>query len=311
MRQALTLLLKEPNPETSSKKKADDVVENDELPPSTASVDIEETPSPDIDKQLGDSPSLGSKDGISVSMIVVASDQRSSSSFLAHKILGAMPCHLSLNEIFISSQSGDAWKTVGREMHLHPHKSKKDPLQMASFVLEVSRRRCYKLLSEDEELQNECRNHCWVNYKHFPIRGHLPDKSNEGVWDALIDQNEDFQHNPGASFAMAILERDVKDRYRSHWLARKTGDWDINGSQEHKEKLAEIADQVPYNSSDAQGFYDRHKNWFQKVRAYANSTLRTRQIPVINLSYDDTTSRPVNKTQKEMQGILDAAYGAN
>ena len=128
------------------------------------------------------------------------------------------------------------------------------PTILATFVLEVARRQCRQKFRREGDAAKECHNHCWVNYKHFSI--HTP--NSELVWDALIDQNH-FHHNPNSSFAMVILERNVQDRFRSYWFANHTGDWNVQGSKEHKEKLANMT--VP----KAISFLNEHQ-WFKMVR---------------------------------------------
>ena len=229
-----------------------------------------------------------------MSIVVVASHQRSSSTYLSDEIIGKLPCHLPLNEIFTPtpSQSGDAWPTVGKDLGIkqvnwdtasNNETMISQPTLLATFVLEVARRQCRQKLRQEGDAAKECHNHCWVNYKHFPI--HTP--NSELVWDALIDQNH-FHHKPKSSFAMAILKRDVQDRFRSYWFANHTGDWNVQGSKEHKEKLANMT--VPNDTEEAISFRNEHQCWFKKVRDYANQTLNLLGVPVFELSFIDITN---------------------
>lgn len=258
-------------------------------------------------------PTFENKDNVSVSIIVVASHQRSSSSYLSKEILGEMPCHLRLNEIFFRDpkQSGDAWSTVGEELGIKKVNRKLSDKEMgqqrnylAAFVLEVARRRCRQKLLQDTS-SGQCRNHCWVNYKHFPIHTPTP----ELIWDGIIQQNNLNHHkNPSAYFAMIILERNVHDRYRSKVFAKQTGDWNVKGSQHHKEKVANFT--VSEDTEEAVTFQKEHKWWFNKVREYANGTLTPLDVPVVELTFDAITNRStsLNKTQKELRDVLLARY---
>lgn len=259
-------------------------------------------------------PTFENKDNVSVSIIVVASHQRSSSSYLSKEILGEMPCHLRLNEIFFRDpkQSGDAWSTVGEELGIKKVDWKLSDKEMgqqsnylAAFVLEVARRRCRQKLLQQDTSSGQCRNHCWVNYKHFPIHTPTP----ELIWDGIIQQNNLNHHkNPSAYFAMIILERNVHDRYRSKVFAKQTGDWNVKGSQHHKEKVANFT--VSEDTEKAVKFQKEHKWWFNKVREYANGTLTPLDVPVVELTFDAITNRStsLNKTQKELRDVLLARY---
>mmetsp|Transcript_27837 Transcript_27837/g.48131 ORF Transcript_27837/g.48131 Transcript_27837/m.48131 type:complete len:428 (+) Transcript_27837:151-1434(+) len=259
-------------------------------------------------------PTFENKDNVSVSIIVVASHQRSSSTYLSDEILGEMPCHLTLNEIFFPDpkQSGDAWSTVGEELGIKKVNRKLSDKEMgqqrnylAAFVLEVARRRCRQKLLQQDTSSGQCRNHCWVNYKHFPIHTPTP----ELIWDGIIQQNNLNHHkNPSAYFAMIILERNVHDRYRSKVFAKQTGDWNVKGSQHHKEKVANFT--VSEDTEKAVKFQKEHKWWFNKVREYANGTLTPLDVPVVELTFDAITNRStsLNKTQKELRDVLLARY---
>ena len=62
---------------------------------------------------------------ISVSIILIATSTRSSSTFLSKDILGTMPCHISMNEILLGGMNfaGDAWRVEAMELGM-PKESK-------------------------------------------------------------------------------------------------------------------------------------------------------------------------------------------
>ena len=187
----------------------------------------------------------------SVSVIVVASDQRSSSTFLSQDILGNMPCHLSLNEVLSQSkvQSGDAWNIEGQRNQMNNRRTNQlDPADLATFIRSVGERRCRTMLAETNQT-DRCQNHCWVNYKHFP--GHLDSWQHAILWQSLSQQ---------VPLAMIILERNVKDRWRSIRYARESKDWNVQGSAEHKIKV-EATDPGPI----PERFKYNHEEWFRLV----------------------------------------------
>jgi len=89
---------------------------------------------------------------------------------------------------------------------------------------------------------------------------------------------------------MAILERPVEDRWKSFSFAQQAGDWNWKGEAAHKEALAAYL--VPDVSPD---FRAEHEEWFSMVRGYAES--HQQRFPVLDLSFDEVTRNPANKTQ--------------
>ncbi len=90
---------------------------------------------------------------VSVSIIVIVSEQRSSSTFLSHDILAKQSCHLSLNEVLFKDQrqSGDAWEIEGKELGLNKGAFGSDPTKIASLVPKVAIRRCRQMLEKREK----------------------------------------------------------------------------------------------------------------------------------------------------------------
>ena len=91
--------------------------------------------------------------------------------------------------------------------------------------------------------------------------------------------------------AMIVLERKVKDRWRSIRYARETRDWNVQGSAEHKAKV-EAANPGPISEL----FQFTHNTWFQLIRRY-NRVMNT-QNPVVEVSYEDVTEHPIEDTQQ-------------
>lgn len=243
-------------------------------------------------------------DDVSISLIVVASGQRSSSTFLSHQVLGNMSCHFSMNEIFNPNNSGDAWETEGKELLLETkmRSPNNPPEALAKFILKVGTRRCRERI-QDGQMEG-CNNHCWVNYKHFT--NHLQPWQHVPLWNSLLEQTK----AQNTVFSMAILERDVKERWRSHWFATNTGDWNARGTAEHKAKLA--AAKVP---SVQASFLADHQNWFGLVRNYAKSmhslleSMGQETFPVLDFSFADVTGRPAEATQSAIQEKIMKIHG--
>lgn len=247
-----------------------------------------------------------SSDRVSISLIVIASHQRSSSTFLSYNILTGKrvnnqssllaDCGLALNEILTNSQqqSGDAWEMEGKRIfgtfngtraatHISPSK-------LASFIVQVGQRRCKEVLHHCNSTLL-CDNHCFVNYKHFP--SHLDTEQAKILWDALLNETVAQSSGNWNPFGMIVLERNVQDRWKSRWYARKTGDWCTHGDADHKAKLN--AAKVPIMEDK---FRIDHENWYKSVRAYIQTkNAKTTGVPFIELSFDNVTNNAVEVTR--------------
>lgn len=272
---------------------------------STLQDEISNTTSTTIDATIPNTTGIDAaqkieEQDVSISIIVVVSEQRSSSTFLSHDVIGSLPCHLSLNEILIPSpqQSGDAWSTVGQEMSLNQSGAKdNDPDVLSDFILRVAKRRCHQKLEASQVQQHDnCNHHCWVNYKHFGC--HLTDHQHEVLWNALLEQqtNHNNRNSMPSSMSMIILERDVKERWRSKWFAEQTGDWQTRGSAEHKAQLAKA--KVPVVQSK---FVVEHNRWYRRIRSYANGK---KEMPVVELDFANLTQQDVDVTRGILRGKI-------
>mmetsp|Transcript_5433 Transcript_5433/g.12378 ORF Transcript_5433/g.12378 Transcript_5433/m.12378 type:complete len:197 (-) Transcript_5433:444-1034(-) len=131
------------------------------------------------------------REDISISLIAVASAQRSSSTFLSRLVLAVMPCHLSLGEILIplrftarTEQDKVAWEKEGKELQSDVGTIDIDINDLANFILDVGKRRCEEKLQENP--QNKCNGHCWVNYKHFSGQMGRDNYSNTSIFGMLF-----------------------------------------------------------------------------------------------------------------------------
>jgi len=88
---------------------------------------------------------------------------------------------------------------------------------------------------------------CFVNYNHFDDQ--ITESQLHGLWSAL-----------SPDLRVVLLERDVKERWKSWQYAQKTGDWEIGNLEEHRKKIDVHAD-IPTN-----GFLTRHSRWYTLLR---------------------------------------------
>ena len=202
-----------------------------------------------------------------IALVAVVSMQRSSSSTLTNTVLTnneTNPCVLSLNEIFVNSTVGskDAWPVDGMDLNFPLFQIK--PRVLRDFVLRVAKRRCINHLKQDDD--NVCRNRCIVGFKEF--NNQLSLEQHKWLW----------RNTP--NLTIVVLERNVQDRWKSKWVAIQTGDWDTNGSLEHKNQIAAMDIPPIYVSetdeycksskrimNSACNFGQSHKEWYEFVRA--------------------------------------------
>jgi len=203
-----------------------------------------------------------SEDGVSVSLIVIASEHQSDSTILGQEILGTMSCHLSMEEIL----SKDDWRVEGRNMGLFPEQIQKedphklDPSNLGIFVQKVAKKWCREMLTESNTA-TECNKHCWVNYEHFPV--HLDMWQHSMVWGYLAKK---------MPLSMIVLERKVHDRWTA--VAPKKGD--------------PMPERFKYD----------HEAWFRLVRSYAGVMASTNsENAVLEMTFQDVTRNTVEATQ--------------
>ena len=207
-------------------------------------------------------------------MIVIASDKRSAATFLSIKILEQMPCHLGLEEAF--NEQGEYWQLDARRIGFGLAPEHNDPDQLATYVTKLARNRCRDHFKKGTMDAQQCNNHCWVNYKHYP--NHLGAWQHSLLWNGIKARV--------SSFAMIILERNVMDRWRSLWYDQTYQDPAEWGIEEHKQAV----DQVRPDRMPGHFAYD-HTAWFQLVRGYA--TVQAAGSPVLDVDHEDLIDTPV------------------
>lgn len=266
-------------------------------------------------------------DAIETVFVVVVSMQRSSSTFLSHQILtganhskqespinNAPPmstCPLrhfiTLNEVFTNhpQQSGDAWEVEGKDL-VRDGTDPKDLTveQLSDFLQQVAQRRCREKVQEDLKLvssvnfstQNDLlstcpprlRHHqCSVSYKHFDF--HLPHEKVEKIWKTLVP-----------NLRVVILERKIEERWRSVWVAKQTGDWNVHGTEDHKKKLAELEKKVPIVPDR---FRSEHETWFSVVRSALKPGHLLEGVPQLDLAFYDVVGKPLEVRNQTLELI--------
>ena len=260
----------------------------------------------------------GSDVAVAITFIAVVSMQRSSSTFLSHQVLAgeeeseklartpisACPLHhfISLNEIFqtYEQQSGDAWSIEGKELLNGGQRKVFDltALELVDFLQRVAKRKCRQQIARDRSRSEtstrleSCpkdnqahKHHCFVNFKQFD--GQLTLEQHKQVWKSLPD------------LRIIVLERDIEERWKSWWYAQKTGDWDVSGSNGHKERIANS--QPPDIPSS---FRDRHERWYSRVRELTGRGGSLGHIPSLDVSFSSVVSDPVGMRKQAMQMFL-------
>lgn len=236
-----------------------------------------------------------------VAFVAVVSMQRSSSSTLTSRVLAeGNQCVISLNEIFqnATDQSGDAWAVDGESMK--GRKWHLEPSLLGDFLIRVAKRRCAENVRRDA--QNRCNNKCIAGFKEFDDQ--LSPKQHEWIW----------KHTP--NMTVVVLERDVKARWKSRWVAAKTQDWDTQGSLKHKVKIEameipsiEISESKEYCTKGNDNpwrqlchFQSVHKHWYTFVRKTLSPNER------VEVSFDEVVTKDGSEARNRIAAALPGAF---
>lgn len=139
-------------------------------------------------------------------------------------------------------------------------------------------------------MKEQCQNHCYITWKEF---NHIvsPPKHKE-IWTELHKRHD---------FYMLILERNIAQRWRSFWFAKKTNDWNIAGDKSHKEALAAIDNELPPMENK---FLREHEDWYRMVRAFVSSSGAPYSL---ELNYDEVTQKKVGEMREIIRHFIQTA----
>jgi hypothetical protein len=187
---------------------------------------------------------------------------------------------------------------------------------LSDFVLRVAQRKCREQIKRDKKtaefgsvessgskkgderyLTSSCpestilrrRDQCVVNFKQFYF--HLTLEQHMGLWKNLF---------PNVRFV--ILERNLSDRWKSYWFAKTTGDWNTQGSAEHKQRLKQMSSNIP--DVDPK-FRKKHERYYKTIRRMLKKGGELHRTPSIEVSFTDVVGdSPVNLRNDILQTIF-------
>ena len=237
-----------------------------------------------------------------LAFIAVASMQRSASTTLVSEVLSSNktnPCTISLNEVFLNSrhQSGDAWPIDGRHLQ-NSDKGELKPALLQDFLVRVAKRRCVEQL-KSRDTRNMCENRCIVAFKQF--HEHLNTEQHKFLWKNI------------PNMTVVVLERNVRERWKSRFVAEKTNDWHTHGSDWHKKRIKTIY-VPPMNVSESDEFCkevnwkqlchfeQKHKEWFNLVRETTPVEKRA------EISYEDVVENKGETARANIAAVLPIAF---
>lgn len=208
---------------------------------------------------------------------------------------------ISLNEIFqtYEQQSGDAWTIDGVDLLTRNGERRVRDLdvdELIDFLLRVSKRRCRKKIQNKYQKASNSTttaatnsaahqqelHQCFVTFKAFDSQ--LPYDTHKALWKYLPD------------LRVAILNRDVKDRWRSKWFAETTGE----------RKIAQLSNSnsttippVPTN------FERRHTEWYRFIdMLFVEEGGPLSHIPHLSVDYRSVIDYPLFVREQAMDTIL-------
>ena len=112
---------------------------------------------------------------------------------------------------------------------------------------------------------------------------------------------------------LAVLERNVQDRWKSRFVAEMTNDWNTHGLDWHKEKIKEIH-VPPMNVSESNEFCEKvkwnqlchfeqkHKEWFKLVRETTPAENR------VEVSFEDVVKNEGESARANIAAALPLAF---
>jgi hypothetical protein len=112
---------------------------------------------------------------------------------------------------------------------------------------------------------------------------------------------------------VVVLERNVRERWKSRFVAEKTNDWHTHGFDWHKKKI-ETIHVPPINVSESDEFckevnwkqlchFERkHKEWFNLVRETTPVEKRA------EISYDDVVENKGESARANIAAVLPIAF---
>lgn len=255
-----------------------------------------------------------------------------------HPSVSTCPLHhfVTLNEIFTNDpqQSGDAWDVEGADLLAQVADPKDlNVTQLSGFLQQVAQRRCRERIEEDiflfqttvgrsvlwqrdlatfgcpaprastldRGLRSSPRRHyhhhhqCLVSYKHFDF--HLSPMQHVELWKTLVPH-----------LRMVVLERSLKKRWVSFWIAVHTGDWNVHGDVGHKEKVTELVDRIP---PVEEAFRTTHVEWFHLVREALGPNGPLHGVPRMEVHYPDVISSPVQVREQLLKLAWDINWRVN